>query len=64
MNPIEDKIKLNNFVMQTNIKKTVNLPRKQKILIVNKINKLIVKEYKLNVNFYIKTNKNHNLSQF
>jgi hypothetical protein len=32
--------------------------------IVNKIHKLIVKEFKLNVNCYIKTSKNHNLPQF
>jgi hypothetical protein len=38
--------------------------KKQKKLIVNKIHRLIVKEFKLNVNCYIKTSKNHNLPQF
>jgi hypothetical protein len=64
MNPIEEKRKINNFLMQTSKKENVNLPRKQKNLIVNKIHKVIVKEFKLNVNCYIKTSKNHNLPQF
>jgi hypothetical protein len=45
-------------------KRKVNLPRKPRNLIVNKKHKLIVKEFKLNVNCYIKTSKNHNLPQF
>jgi hypothetical protein len=45
-------------------KKNVNLLWKHKIFIVNKIQKLIVKEFKHNVNCYIKTSKNHNLPQF
>jgi len=50
MNPIEEKRNLNNFLMQTSNKTNVNLLTKQKILIINKIHKLIIKEFKLNVN--------------
>jgi hypothetical protein len=64
MNPIEEKRKINKFLMQMSEKENVNLPRKQKILIINKIHKLTIKEFKLNVNCYIKTRKNHNLPQF
>jgi hypothetical protein len=64
MNPIEEKRKINNFLMQASQKKKKNLPRKPRNLIVNKRHKLIVKEFKLNVNCYIKTSKNHNLPQF
>jgi hypothetical protein len=45
-------------------KNNVNLLWKHKILIVNKIHKLIVKEFKHNVNCYIKTCKNQSLPQF
>ncbi len=64
MNPIEEKRKINNFLMQMSKKENLNLPRKQKILIVDKIHKLIVKEFKLNANCYLKTSENHNLPQF
>ncbi len=64
MNQVKKKRK-NNFLMHTN-KRYMNQPRKHKILIkkkIDKIHKLIVKELKLNVNCHIKTCKNHNLLQ-
>jgi hypothetical protein len=54
-----------NFLMHTN--KILALPSKQKILIkkilVDKIYKLIIKEFKLNVDCDIKIGRNHNLFQ-
>ncbi len=63
MNLVEEKRK-NTFLVQTN-KIYVNLLRKQKKFkkknLIDKIHKLIVKEFKLTVNCHIKTSRNHNL---
>ncbi len=51
--------------MQTN-KTYANLSTKQKKKIkkkIDKINSLIIKKFKLNVNRHIKTSRNHNLLQ-
>jgi hypothetical protein len=65
MNIVEEKIK-NNFPMQTN-KRYVDLSREKRKNnlknIVEKINNLIIKKFKLNVNCHIKIGRNHNLLQ-
>jgi hypothetical protein len=65
MNPVEETRK-NNFLMPTS-KRYENLLKKAKNFnlknLVDKMHKLIIKELKLNLNYHIKTCRNHNLLQ-
>jgi len=63
MNPVEEKIKKQHFLMQASKKKCELVKKKirkiiliKKIIVVNK-HKLIIKELKLNLNRYIKTSR-------
>jgi hypothetical protein len=63
MNPIEKKKQLSNAHKQKLCELAKKIKNLNKKYIVDKIHKLIVKAFKLNVNHHIKTSRNHNLFQ-